>query len=411
MKVSLSGYLSVIHSLYKFVLPMWAKESVMLVSNTRAKTSLISKKNAQNKVYIPESHRENHYLFIEFELSEQVIAELVSPAGRENNRLALFYLEFKQNFFNCCKVNGISNAMFVAKDKLVRVRYGEESQIIETGEQLLVFYDPKRHQGFKACYDKALPVSKLVLTVFSTGEDIRERAALLHQKAAQMVVELAEAVGQSENLFKIRDHQHITYELYSAEKGIKKTTTHGLRIVPARYQQQSLILPDDTKHTGYAVAIMPIPMCLIDEAENNMSVEQPYQVLYKSIVRTLTDVAAEEEINKLAVMANGKQPIVRTNQNEAIQVVEELVYLSFGDDEDQEYIADWNSTNLVDSIALVFKPTQADIQNRAYGRYMNKVNQTLRLMGKVLGVEAEREDVMIRFHQNTQYQFPVNNQQ
>lgn len=379
----------------------------MLVSNSRSRTSLIRKKSAQNKVYIPANNRENQYLLIEFELSEQIISQLVSSKGINGNELAQFYLEFKQSFFNCCKVNGICNAMFVAKDKLVRVRFGEESQVIETGEQLIVFYDPKRHQGFKACYDKEQLVSKLVLAVFATGDDIREEAVNLHQKATHMVAELSEAVGQSADLFKVRDHQHITYELYAAEKGMKKTTTHGLRFVPERYQHQSLILPDDTKHNGYVVATMPIPMFLIEEAESNMSAEQPYQALYKSIVRTLTDVADEEEVNKLAIMANGRQAIVRSNQNEQIQVSDELVYLSFGEDEDQEYFADWNATNLVDSIALVFRPTAEDVQNHSFGKYMNKVNQVLKLMGKVMGLEPERDDVMVRFHQNTQYQFPV----
>lgn len=379
----------------------------MLVSNTRTRPSLIRKQSAQNKVYIPANNRENQYLLIEFELSELNIASLMTSKGLDSNALAQFYLDFKQSFFQCCKLNGISNAMFVAKDKLVRVRFGEESQVIETGEQLIVFYDPKRHQGFKACYDKEQLVSKLVLAVFATGEDIREQAVLLHQKATQMVADLSEAVGQAANLFKVRDHQHITYELYAAEKGMKKTTTHGLRFVPERYQQQSLILPDDTKHQGYVVATLPIPMFLIEEAENNISAEQPYQALYKSIVRTLTDVSDEEEINKLAVMANGCQPIVRSNQNEQIQVSDELVYLSFGDDEDQEYIADWNATNLVDSVSLVFKPTQEDVKHSSFGRYMNRVNQVLKLMGKVMGLEPEHNDVMVRFHQNTQYQFPL----
>ncbi len=377
----------------------------MLVGNTR--TSLIRKKSAQNKVYIPASNRENQYLLIEFELSEQIIAGLMSAQGLDEQALANFYLEFKQSFFKCCKVNGINNAMFVAKDKLVRVRFGEESQLIETGEQLIVFYDPKRHQGFKACYDKDSLVSKLVLAVFATGDDIREQAVLLHQKATQMVAELAEAVDQSIDLFKVRDHQHITYELFAAEKGMKKTTTHGLRFVPNRYQQQSLILPDDTKHNGYVVANLPIPMHLIEEAENNMSAEQPYQSLYKSIVRSLTDMADAEEIDKLAIMANGRQPIVRSNQNEQIQVSDELVYLSFGNDEDQEYIADWNATNLVDSVALVFKPTTIDIQKNSFAKYMNKVNGVLKKMCKAMGIEPEADYVTVRFHQNTQYQFPA----
>lgn len=378
------------------------KESLML--STKPRTSLIRKKSAQNKVYIPANNRENQYLLVEFDLSEQIIAQLMSVKGLDQTALAGFYLDFKQHFFQFCKLNGIDNAMFVAKDKLVRVRFGEESQLIETAEQLIVFYDPKRHKGYKASYDKAQLVSKIVLAVFATGDEIRQQAVNLHRKTKQMIKELAQALGQDCDLFKVRDHQHITYELYAAEKGDKKTQTHGLRFVPTRYNQQSLNLPENTKHHGYVVANVPIPMHLIEQAERNISVEQPYQALYKSIARTLTDVAAEHEINKLAVMANGRQAIVRTNQNEQIQVSDELVYLAFGEDEDQEYLADWNPTNLVDTVSLVFKPTLAETLDQSFGRYMTKLNQVLKQMCQVMGIEAERENVMVRFHQNTQYQ-------
>ena len=383
------------------------KESLML-SNKQAnkhRTSLIRKKSAQNKVYIPASNRENQYLLIEFDLSEDIIAQLMSTNGLNTVALSSFYLDFKQNFFKFCKLNGIDNAMFVAKDKLVRVRFGEESQVIETAEQLIVFYDPTRHKGYKACYDKGQLASKLVLAVFATGEDIREQAVNLHQRTTQMVKEFAQAVGQDASLFKIRDHQHLTYELYAAEKGDKKTQTHGLRFVPTRYNQQSLILPQDTKHHGYVVVNVPIPMHLIDQAERNIALEQPYEALYKSIARTLTDVADEQDVYKLAVIANGRQPIVRTNQNEQIQVSDELVYLAFGEDEEQEYLADWDPSDLVDTLSLVFKPTEADTQNYSFGRYMTKLNSVLKQMCHMMGVEPERDNVMVRFHQNTQYQF------
>lgn len=373
-------------------------------SRVKSRPSLMRKKSAQNKVYIPANNRENQYLLLEFELSEVIIAGLMNHCGLNVQALADFYLEFKQNFFQCCKLNGIDNAMFVAKDKLVRVRFGEESQRIETAEQLILFYDPKRHRGYKSCYQQEQLASKLVLMVFATGEDIREQAVSLHQKTTQMIADLAEAVGHKVELFKLRDHQHITYELFAADKGEKKTTTHGLRFVPDRYQQQALTLPQDHKHNGYVVANLPIPMHLIEQAEVKVAATEPYDPLYKSIVRMLTDLADEKGIEKMAVMANGRQPIVRTNQNEPIQVNEELVYLAFGEDDDQEYMADWDATNLVETLSLVFKPSSADLAHRSFGRYLSKVNSVLKDMAKLLGIEPEREDIMVRFHQNMQYQ-------
>lgn len=376
----------------------------MLSSNRmKPRTSLIRKKSAQNKVYIPANNRENQYLLVEFDLSEQVLTELLTAGRAQGDTLAQFYLDVKQHFFKCCKLNGINNAMFVAQDRLVRVRFGEESQLIETAEQLIVFYDPKRHQGFRSSYNKSLLVSKLVLAVFATGDDIRQQAVRLHQNTLQMVNDLAQVLGIAKHLFKIRDHQHITYELFAADKGLKSTKTHGLRFVADRYRQQALALPTELKHNGYVVARLPIPMHLIEQAENNIAAEQPYQALYKSMIRTLTDVADTHEVNKMAVMANGCQPIVRTNQDQQIQVADELVYLSFGDDEEQEYIADWDSVNLVDAMMLIFKPCQQDIEHHAFGKYLNKINQVLKVMANVLGLEPEVDDVMVRFHQNLQY--------
>ena len=323
--------------------------------------------------------------------------------GVNEQALAQFYLDFKQNFYQCCKLNGINNAMFVAKDKLVRVRFGEESHLIETNEQLIVFYDPKRHVSFKSCYDKGQLVSKLVLVIFANGEDIREQAVNLHQRTTQMLHDLSEATEQAPSLFKIRDHQHITYDLFAADKGLKKTTTHGLRFVPDRYRQQSLLLPADTKHTGYVVAQLAMPMHLVEAAETKLSADEPYQPLYKAISRTLMDIAEYNEVKKLALIANGRHPIVRFQDEDKMQIDNELVHISFSDNEEQSFLSDWENTNLVDMITLVFVPVNSDTPQNSYGRYLNKIQQILREMAREMGLDPQRDDLMLRFHQNTLY--------
>lgn len=374
--------------------------------HTKSRPSLARKKSAQNRVYIPENNRENHYLLLEFELSEMVIAKFMNAGVEKENALARFYLDFKQNFFNCCKVNGIQNAMFVARDKLVRVRFGEESQVIETNEQLLVFYDPQRHSGFKSCYSADVLVSKLVLVVFATGDEIRQQAVSLHQKVSLMLTDLAEATGQQKRSFKIRDHQHITYDLFAAEKGNKKTTTHGLRFVPERYQQQSLILPSNTLHRGYVVAQLPIPMHLIEQAETNLSLDKPYKALYNSITRMLQQVAEENDVTKFAILANGRHPIVWASRTGQMIVEEELVYISFSNDDELEFMSDMDETNLIDSVSLVFQPVGHDVQHDSFAKYLSKINLVIKDMAKMMGVDTEQQHVMVRFHQNTQYRLP-----
>ena len=74
-------------------------------------------------------------------------------------------MQLKQSFISISKRNGIKSGIFVANDKLVRLRYGEESQVIETQEQLIVFYDPNNHKGFQSYYDRTKTAKKVSLLV------------------------------------------------------------------------------------------------------------------------------------------------------------------------------------------------------------------------------------------------------
>lgn len=381
--------------------------------NSRA--TQMRKRSIQNKVYLPADNRENQYLRIELALSNDGMCNDIPTQLPDENELAKYYMDFKQAFFASCKLNGIKNAMFIANDKLVRVRFGDESQIIETNEQLIYFYDPKRHKGYKTFYDKSKLANKIVLMVLATGDDIRFNAATLHTKTCQMITDLAEQTGYNQQQFKIRDHQHITYDLFAAEKQDKQTTTHEFRSVPNRYKQQSLLLPNETKHNGYVIAKLPIPMHLIEASEYNALPNQPYKPLYNSIYKMVQHVVKQQNIKKFALVANGKQPVIGFNTNKQIEAVDgeqsnsegELVYLSFSEEDSlQQFICSWNDTYLVDSIYLVFLPEKEDVAGGFFGKFVNSIQSVLRQIAKTLAVEPEAEHLMIRFHQNTEYQFP-----
>ncbi len=364
------------------------------------------KKSNVNKVYVPATNRENHYLLIELPVSAALI-ELVSQSSSVSEEgLAEFYMRVNQSFILISKRNGIKSGLFVANDKLVRLRYGEESQVIETKEQLIVFYDPQSHTGFQTYYDLNKRAKKICMVVLASGDDIRQTAYKLHQSALQMAVELAEVLGFSSHLLKIKDHQHITYDLFSAEKGIKKSHTHEFRKVTKRYQQQGLLIPRLNSQINYVVAELPITEALA-EVTNKLALHlSPYSELYIHISNVVAEVTQSLEVKNAVMIANGRHPIVICAKHGFVHNEGELVYLGFNPNESQNCIAKWNSATLTNKFTLVFAASDLDINQDSYGRFVNRIHSVLRKVMVKLNIDVEIHQLIVRFHQHIAYQLP-----
>jgi hypothetical protein len=365
-----------------------------------------SSKKFNNKVYVPATNRENHYLIVELPITTELL-QLVSGEAQINEfLLSDFYMQVKQAFISISKRNGISSGLFVANDKLVRLRYGEESQVIETLEQLIVFYDPTSHKGFQSYYDRTIKAKKISLVVLTNNEEIRHSAFELHQNTVEMASELADTLGFSPSLFKIKDHQHVTYDLFSPEKGDKKTSTHEFRQVKHRYQQQSVLIPQLNNQMGYVVAELPIAETLIETMDQKATHTAPYNELYTSISKVVAEVTSEMELKNAVMIANGRHPIVTSSKQGFVYNEGELIYLGFNGVEDQNCIAKWNSTILTNKFTLVFVANDADINNKGYGRFVNQIHIALKQIAARLNIAPEMNQLVVRFHQNIAYKLP-----
>lgn len=365
-----------------------------------------SKKNNLSKVYVPATNRENHYLIVELAITTELL-HLISGESEVNELLLSdFYMQLKQSFISISKRNGISSGLFVANDKLVRLRYGEESQVIETTEQLIVFYDPNSHKGFQSYYDRNLKAKKVSFVVLANGNDIRHSAYELHQKCVEMSVELADAMGFPQHLIKIKDHQHITYDLFSAEKEDKKTSTHEFRQVKHRYLQQSVLIPKLNNQMGYVLAELPISETLVERMNENATHTAPYNELYTQISNLVAEVTAQLDIKNAVMIANGRHPIILSSKQGFVHNEGELIYLGFNEQDRQNCIAKWNSTMLTNKFTLVFVANNDDIHNKAYGRFVNHIHTALKQISARLDIDPESKQLMVRFHQNIAYQLP-----
>jgi hypothetical protein len=315
-------------------------------------------------------------------------------------------MQLKQSFISISKRNGIQSGLFVANDKLVRLRYGEESQVIETSEQLIVFYDPNSHKGFQSYYDRTLKAKKVTLVVLANGNDIRHSAFELHQKTVQMAIELADAMGVPQHINKMKEHQHISYVLFRAEKGDKQTSTHEFRQVKHRYLQQSVLIPQLNNQIGYILAELPIAESLIERMDKSATHTAPYNELYTKISNVVAEVTAELSIKNAVMIANGRHPRIMPSKQGFVHNEGELIYLGFNKLDSQNCIAKWNSTILTNNLTLVFVANNNDINNKAYGQFVNHVQHALKKISTKLDIDADTKHLMVRCHQNIAYQIP-----
>lgn len=379
----------------------------MLKPNSRI--TLIRKRSAAHKVYVPEQVRENQYLLVEFKPSFELL-EFISGKSGCGVYFADFYRNLSHSFFNLCEEFEFSNVSFIAKNKLVRVMYAQESQVIETPQQILFMYDPKTHTGLRTFFNPDLLADKIELLFLATGDDIRANAPQFHQRVNGLIQKFAEQIVLDIGTFKIRDHQHLTYDIFAGHKGNKKTLTHGFRPMQTRYQQQGLLLPKAKEEMNFAIANLPMSRQLLKRCEIDDSAEDPYNPLYAYISDLFVNIAKDYNLNQLAIVANGKFPIIRQDNEDYVIPNGELLNLGFKPSGSGGlFVSQWDSKNLVDSIKLVFIATDNDHNRRGYGRFVNHLTQVLNDLCMALGYMKEQDVITLRFHQNLMYLLPKKN--
>lgn len=368
----------------------------------RRASSIIRKHRAADRVYIPSDARDNQYILAEVPLTDELIKLVV---GEVDTNAAKPYQKFYQTLaktaFDIVEKHGIAHANFVANNKLVRVRYSGEHQVLHTEQQSFFFYCPSHNATFKSYFDGAVRARKVKFLFLATGEELRLNSAKFHKSVHEAVVELSETIGLKPGDVKVRDHQHLTFELFSKEKGLKDTITHSFKEISARYHQQGYDVGPEHTSATYAVANVPVARRLLKNTPVDHLADEPYTEFYKKVESAFKQAAKDNQIDHAAMIANGLSSFVRYDKEERSDVQGELLLIGFDPkNQDGEIRSLWQGDQLVDTIKFVFFADEADEKNNNYGKFTNQVMQTMRNFADLVYWKKDHDDILVRIHQH-----------
>ena len=369
--------------------------------------SIIRKRSAAHKAYLPSNVRDNQYVLAEFSLTDALIEHL----SEKNSALkSQPYYDFYQNlssvFFNLAEEYELGNCQFIANDKLARVRFNQEMHQWQTNQQILFYYNPQKHQVKKSFFDGSKKAKKISLLFLATGDDIRLNAASFHHRISQVIVKFCAEIQLEKAAVRLRDHQHLTYDLFAKHKGCLTTQTHKLRQIEKRYASQNVKLPSYHSAMNYAVVNLNISNDILKLVDIDAQSKDPYNPLYTYLTDVFTMAAKRYNLNNGALIANGLVPIVRYSIHEIVSRVGELQMLGYNPEQSPcGIISKWDASTLNDSIQLIFVATPENATESGFGRFLNQIEQAMQLMATELELTPNKDELMVRFHQHVAYNF------
>ncbi|MCJ8318361.1 MAG: DUF3083 family protein [Colwellia sp.] len=367
--------------------------------------SIIRKRSAAPKAYIPNNARDNQYIIAQFSLTDELLNKLTPQwTNQESQKYLALYQKLSQSFFDLCQQFEIDNGLFIANDKLARVRYSNEMYQWQTNQQILFYYNPSIHQLTKTFYDGDVRAKKVNLLFLASGEDIRLNSARFHAKINQLLTALFKGIDLDSLMVRLRDHQHLTYDLFAKQKGSSESVAHKLRQVTNRYASQQVSLPLDHKEITYTVVTIPVTNALLNLADIDPQSPDPYNPLYTMITDAFTVASKHFNLNNGTLIANGLVPIVRLSINESIVKEGELQMLGYNPENTQcGMVSKWDANQLVDQVQVIFVAQQNEKHEAGYARFLNHIEQALRLMVTELELIPEKDQITVRFHQHIAY--------
>lgn len=366
---------------------------------------LTRRQNAQYKVYLPASARETQYLLAKFDLSDELLeafADKIDMASDQPYRA--FYETLSELFFNIAHELDIDCGQFVANDKFLRVRFCEELLTPQTKQQLFFLYNPRYHSAEKSYFDPTVRAQKIKLLFLANGEQVRLDAAKFHKKVSLAISRFAERAGLKKTPIRVCDHQHLTFDLFAQEKGIGASQTHKFRTIPLRYMADDIELPEHIEPVTYVVADIPLNRRMRSLVDINLSDETPYKPLYEMVEKVVFDAAKETGIKNIVISGNGMVPVVRFAEEEQTDFDGELLRIGTNPSLNSERMqAEWDGKELENKVQVVFIANNAAEVKRAYGRFYQIVEKTLKIAAASLDFVNEKEEIKVRFHQHVGY--------
>jgi len=367
----------------------------------RRTASIVRKHRASDKVYVPNNSRDNHYLIAEMPLTDELINLVVDGIDESREEpYQEFYQKLARLVFEVVEDCGIAHANFVANNRLVRVRYSDEQQVLHTDKQSFFFYSPKHNSTFKGYFDGKIRSNKVKFLFLSTSDDVRSDAANFHQAVFKAVNTISARIGLQTNDLKVRDHQHITYDIFARAKGHKESTSHTFREIPARYLQQDYPIEGEHSTVTYAVVSVPMTRRLLKNTEIDYESSEPFKHLYEKISASFVESVKKHKLTHASMIADGMSPIIRYDEEARTIINGDIISLGYNPhDKEGEIICNWNGGKLVDTIRLVFCGTDYDETHKTYGKFVNQVTQAVNELADDLNWNKERDYMLMRLNQ------------
>jgi len=349
-----------------------------------------------HKVYLPENAQSSQYILAELTLTNELLSHYPD--------LVSCYQALSQQFFAQCQRHELHHCYFIANDKLPVVRFLPEALTVQTQEQMLFFYNPAYHEGQQAFFDSQYRAKKISLLILSAGDEIRSRAADFHNSARQALLSFHEQLPCLASALKLRDHQHIGYDLLARQKGRDQSYGYKMRSVVKRYQSRDCMLPEQCHQMNYAAVSLPfnrkLKQALCTEFDSPVNTAD----LLTRLEQMLQQHASAAQLNLMAMVADGRVPLVRNNKSEKDHTSAELRMLSFDTSTAIPAIQSfWQPELSPDTVHLLLIADDSQQTEGGYARFLQRVEDCMKQMARQLELNGEKQDLIIRFHQHLSY--------
>ncbi len=367
--------------------------------------SISRTRNAQHKVYIPSSARENQYLMAKIPLSDELLAKYADLIDESSPQpYAKFYQTLATLFFTINDDLAIESSQFIANDKFARVRFSPEKLTSQTEQQLLFLYNPEYHTSQNTFYDGEKKAKKITLLFLANGNELRVNSAKFHQQVRQAITNFIERTSLDKSVVRVCDHQHLTYDLFAKNKGVEGTQLHKFRSMTNRYLADEQNLPSNTDSLTYAVVDFPVTRRVRSLVAANENASEQNNELYNLIADAFISAAKNQNLNNGAVIANNLVPIVRKGEDENVIANGELLMLGYNPSHTScGYTCKWDSAKLVDTVQLIFVASDQNKTSHGYGKFVNQIEQALRAFAESLDFVNDKEEMLVRLHQHIGY--------
>ncbi|MDP7592371.1 MAG: DUF3083 family protein [Litorilituus sp.] len=368
----------------------------------RRSSSILKKHRAGERVYLPSDSRDNQYILAEIPLTDNLINLVCGDIDETSAKpYQKFYQNLSHKVFEIVEKHGLSHVNFLANNRLVRVRYSGEQQVLHTEQQSFFFYCPEHNSTFKGYFDGAIRARKVKILFLATGQELRVNSGKFHNAVFQAIKEIVNTIDLPDNEIKLRDHQHLTFDLFAKEKGITNSISHTFREIADRYESQNHTLDRDHTSITYAIASIPMARRLLKGAEIDYTSEQPFTKLYQKIEHAFSQSCSANNINQAAFIANGVSPFVRYDESEASDIQGELLSIGVNpDNAETRFCIHWEADKLVDTLRFVFFADKSDETHHNYGKFVNQVMAVVRAFADEVNWKKESDDIIVRIHQH-----------